>query len=117
MDALARLIENVTKYLSKKDYSHMEDVCLSHYEGLRSGSRLYLAIPYDDCGSQPVLIENYQNYQRRKAKINQTKDSYQDTDGDFSSTEETPVDKIKRKKKRKRRSLLTDSPSLFALEL
>ena len=113
MDALTRLVENVTKYLSKKDFSHLEDVCLSHYE---SGNRgVYLTLPYDDCGSEPLLIENDQNYQRRSSKITQPKDSYEDTD--FSSTEDTPVDRIKRKKKRRRRSLLTDSTSLFALEL
>ena len=117
MDALTRLMENVTKYLSKKDYSHLEDVSLSHFEGLGGRNRVYFTIPYEDCGSQPLLIENYQNYQRRSSKITQTKDSYQDTDGDFSSTEDTPVDKIKRKKRRKRRSLLTDSTSLFALDL
>ena len=120
MDALTRLLENVTKYLSKKDYSHLEDVCFSHCEGLADRNRVYLAIPYEDCGSQPLSIENYQNYQRQNSKINQTKDSYQDTDEDFSSTEDTPVDKIKRKKRRrKRRSRLTDidSPALFALEL
>ena len=117
MDALTRLVENVTKYLSKKDFSHLEDVCLSHYE---SGNRgVYLALPYDDCGSEPLLIENDQNYQqRRSCKITQPKDSYEDTDEEFSSTEDnTPVDRVKRKKKRRRRSLLTDSTSLFALEL
>ena len=119
MDALTRLLENVTKYLSKRDYSHLEDVCLSHYDGVAERNRIYLAIHYEDCGSQPLSIENDQNYQREKTKLNQTKDSYQDTDGDFSSTEDTPVDKIKRKKRRKRKSRLTDidSPSLFALEL
>ena len=114
MDALTRLIENVTKYLSKKDYSHLEDVCISHYE---RGNRVYLALPHDDCGSEPLLIENSKNYQRRSSKINEPKDSFEDTDGEFSSTEDTHVDRIKRKKKRRRKSLLTESTSLFALEL
>ena len=117
MDALTRLMENVSKYLSKKDYSHLEDVSFSHYESLQGENKVYLAVPYEDCGSQPLSIENYHNYQRRRSEINKTKDSYQDTDGDFSSTEDTPVDKLKRKKKKKKRSHLADSTSLFALEL
>ena len=119
MDALTRLIENVTRYLSRKDYSHLEvqDVYLSHYESLGGKDRVYFTIPYEDCGSQPLRIENDQNYHRRNCKVTQTKDSYEDTDGEFSSTEDTPVDKIKKKKRRKRRPLLTDSTSLFALEL
>ena len=117
MDALTRLLDNVTKYLSKKDYSHLDDVCVSHYEGLGGRNRVYFAFPYEDCGSQPLLIENDQNYKRRSSAITKTKESYGDTDGEFSSTEDTPVDKIKSKKKRKRRSLQTDSTSMFALEL
>lgn len=119
MEVLAKLV----KYLSRRDFSHLEDVHIFHISdcNVLTRERKCFSTIYEDCGSQPVSIENNKNSPHRSHQWEMKEGSLQGHDEEFSSTEDTPVDrvKIKRKRKKIKHSLrkFTDESSLFTLEL
>ena len=120
MDFFLRIV----RYLSKRDFSHVEDVNLAECGGFLRERKYLLSIIYEESGSHPVKIEH--NNKTRSQHSSQSEESRScsscSEDEEFSSTEDTPVDRVKNRKKKKRakhirREIISEERSLFTLEL
>ena len=107
--------------LSKRDFSHVEDVNPSEYRGFTQERKYLLSMIYEESGSHPVRIGDANKRPERSRPSEENIISCSGDEEEFSSTEDTPVDrvKIKRKRKKIKHSLrkFTDESALFTLEL
>ena len=115
----------IVRYLSKRDFSHVEDVNLTECGGFLRERKYMLSIIYEESGSHPVKIKHHNKTRPQQSSHpgeSRRRCSSCSDDEEFSSTEDTPVDRVKNRKKRKRakhsrREILSEERSLFTLEL
>ena len=106
--------------LSKRDFSHVEDVNPSEYRGFTQERKYLLSMIYEE--SDPVKIGDANKRPERSRPSEENIISCSGDDEEFSSTEDTPVDRVKTRRKRKRskhsiREELHQERLLFTMEL
>ena len=119
-----RVGRNLRRYLGRRDYSHLQDVDLSDFNKyLPRDRRCYLDLQYEECGSQPRVIENHRTSPQPTWRPRGTMENICESDQEFSSTEDTPVNRIKCRRRRRRRrivkseSFLGDTGAMFTLDM
>ena len=119
MDFFLRIV----RYLSMRDFSHVEDDNLAECGGFLRERKYLLNIIYEESGSHPVKIEHHNKTRSQQSSQSEERScSSCSEDEEFSSTEDTPVDRVKNRKKKKRakhirREIINEERSLFTLEL